>query len=137
MPLARFFLRQLSGGKVQSFEPLVEEPLVRREYPGNVRELKQLVARAYHRVVGPESIGYVALPEEEWGLAALDLERELEPAIRKALSAGIGLKEIGRAWRELAVQLAVEEARGNLQRAASALGVTDRALQIRRSQRPD
>jgi hypothetical protein len=35
------------------------------------------------------------------------------------------------------VQIALEDAAGNLQRAASALGVTDRALQIRRSQRPD
>lgn len=137
LPLARHFLRQLSQGRRQELDPLVEEHLTLRDYPGNVRELKQLVARAYHRSVGLGPLPYSALPEEEWSLPSLDLERELEPAIRKALGARVGLKEIGRASRELAVQIAVEDAAGNLQRAASALGVTDRALQIRRSQSPD
>jgi len=37
----------------------------------------------------------------------------------------------------LAVQVAVEDAQGNLQRAAALLGVTDRALQIRRAGKSD
>lgn len=137
LPLARHFLKHLSDGRRQELDPMVEEHLTLRDYPGNVRELKQLIARAYHRAVGPGPLAYAALPEEEWSQPALDLERELEPVIRKALGARRGLKEIGRASRELAVQIALEDAAGNLQRAASALGVTDRALQIRRSQRPD
>jgi hypothetical protein len=45
------------------------------------------------------------------------------------------LKEIGRVAEETAVRIAVGDENGNLQRAASKLGVTDRALQLRRAAR--
>jgi hypothetical protein len=45
------------------------------------------------------------------------------------------LREIGRAATESAIRLAVANEDGNLQRAAKRLGVTDRALQMRRAQR--
>lgn len=132
--LARFFLRQLSRNRITDLDPLVEEHLARREFPGNIRELKQLVGRAYHRSVGPGPLGYAALPEEEWGAAEPNLELDLEPVLRRALAARMGLKDIARISRELAVKIAVEDAEGNLQKAARRLGVTDRALQIRRAQ---
>jgi hypothetical protein len=53
--------------------------------------------------------------------------------IRLALSCGVGLKEIGRLVTSSAIRIAVGEANGNLQVAARRLGVTDRALQIRRA----
>jgi hypothetical protein len=62
-------------------------------------------------------------------------ELELEPVVRKAVAARLGLKEIGRVARELAVRIALEDASGSLQKAASLLGVTDRALQIRKAQK--
>jgi len=46
----------------------------------------------------------------------------------------MGLKEIGNAATEAAVRLALEQARGNVRRAAERLGVTDRALQMRRAE---
>ncbi|HEY3495231.1 MAG TPA: sigma 54-interacting transcriptional regulator, partial [Polyangiaceae bacterium] len=137
LPLARFFLAQLSGGRITEFDPLVEEHLLRREFPGNVRELKQLVGRAYHRAVGPGTLGYSALPAEEWGSSESGFELDFEPVIRKAVAARLGLKEIGRISRELAVKIALEDASGSLQRAASLLGVTDRALQLRKAQKLD
>jgi len=45
---------------------------------------------------------------------------------------GAALKEIGRAAEDVAVRYATDEEDGNLHRAASRLGVTDRALQLRR-----
>jgi transcriptional regulator with GAF, ATPase, and Fis domain len=135
LPLARSFLKQLSDGLLDSFDPLVEEHLLRRSYPGNVRELKQLVGRAYHRWVGPGPLGYAALPEEEWGAAQPSPERELEQPMRRVLASRLSLKEIGRVATDVAVRVALEDAAGNLQRAAAALGVTDRALQLRRAQR--
>jgi len=45
----------------------------------------------------------------------------------------VGLKEIGRLAASSAIRIAVGEANGNLQVAARRLGVTDRALQIRRA----
>jgi DNA-binding NtrC family response regulator len=44
---------------------------------------------------------------------------------------GVGLKEIGRAAEDVAIQIATEEENGNFQRAARRLGVTDRTLQMR------
>jgi DNA-binding NtrC family response regulator len=46
-----------------------------------------------------------------------------------------GFKEIGRAAEDVAIRYASDEEDGNLQRAASRLGVTDRALQLRRANR--
>jgi DNA-binding NtrC family response regulator len=60
-------------------------------------------------------------------------DKDLEHGVRRALSSGVGLKEIGRKVENIAVQLAVEQEEGNLQRAARRLGVTDRALQLRRA----
>ena len=122
---------------MDSLDQLVEEHLLARDFPGNVRELKQLVGRAYHRWVGPGPVGFAALPEEEWGNAPLDCARELEPVVHTALAARMSLKEIGRVAQELAVNLAIDDAGGNLQKAAALLGVTDRALQIRKAQRAD
>jgi hypothetical protein len=56
-----------------------------------------------------------------------------ESAIRRAIGIGVGLKEIGRVAEETAIRVAVHAEGGNLQRAAKSLGVTDRALQLRRA----
>ena len=48
---------------------------------------------------------------------------------------GMGLKEIGNVATDAAVRVALEEEDGNLRRAAERLGVTDRALQMRRAAR--
>ncbi len=133
LPLARFFLKQLSGGRVESFDDFVDEHLVCRDYPGNVRELKQLVGRALHRWVGPGPIGYSSLPEEDWSAVEPRVEVDFEHAIRKAMAAKLSLKAIGRMASDVAVRLAVEKAEGKLQKAATALGITDRALQLRRA----
>ena len=58
-----------------------------------------------------------------------------EACIRLAVTMGVGLKEIGRAAEETAVRIAIAQHAGNLQRAAVSLGVTDRALQLRRALR--
>ena len=60
-------------------------------------------------------------------------DRSFEAAVRHAVDLGIGLKEIGQFAAELATQIVLEQESGNLQRAALRLGVTDRALQIRRA----
>ena len=53
-------------------------------------------------------------------------------------SDGLGLKEISSQTTDVAIQTALADEGGNLQRAARRLGVTDRALQMRRAlQRQD
>lgn len=54
-------------------------------------------------------------------------------SIRKAVSIGVSLKDIGRAAENVAIDIAVTIESSNLQRAALRLGVTDRALQLRRA----
>ena len=48
---------------------------------------------------------------------------------------GVGLKEISQAAADTAMRIAVDSENGNLQLAARQLGVTDRALQMRRAAR--
>jgi transcriptional regulator with GAF, ATPase, and Fis domain len=137
IPLARHFMKQLcSGQEPPHLDEPVREYLLNREYPGNVRELKQVVTRMINRHVGtgPITVGDIL---EDRPAAADDLKRwpdaPFEDAVRRALALGVGLKDIGSAAAETAIRIAVEEADGNLQHAARKLGVTDRALQMRRA----
>jgi transcriptional regulator with GAF, ATPase, and Fis domain len=140
LPLARHFMQQLRPNQ----EPLqLDDPvrsyLVKRNYPGNVRDLKQLISRIVHRHVGPGPITVGDIPEEERpapeASAGNWCDEVFEGAIRRALAMGVGLKEIGRTAENTAIRVAVAGENGNLPRAASKLGVTDRALQMRRANR--
>lgn len=138
--LAQHFWKTASTNlEVPPFDEDVKHQLLSRHYAGNVRDLRQLVIRMSYRYsgLGPVSVGDV--PDDERPSSEVFKEGwqkgQLESAVRRALSLGVGLKEIGRVAEDLAVQLAVCEEEGNLQRAASRLGVTDRALQMRRAQR--
>jgi transcriptional regulator with GAF, ATPase, and Fis domain len=137
LPLARHFLGKLRPGEepLELDEP-VREYLLRRDYPGNVRDLKQLVCRIGCRHVGTGPITVGDIPEDQRPVAE-DWARDwhdprFEQAIRHALLLGVGLKEIGTAATALAISVAIEDEQGSLQRAARRLGVTDRALQMRR-----
>lgn len=138
LPLVRYFIKQHCREKEPpELDDAVCEYLQKRDYPGNIRDLKQLVYRIMYRHVGPGPITAGDIPEDE--RPAHDIEHRhlsnesFENAIRRALLSGIGLKEIGRATEDIAVRIAVNDEEGNLQRAAKRLGVTDRALQIRRA----
>jgi transcriptional regulator with GAF, ATPase, and Fis domain len=138
LPLVDRFLRQFRPGlEPPPLDEAVRDYLLRREYPGNVRDLRQLVARLASRHVGPGPITVGDVPEEERPAVEGGPEDwhdgAFEGGIRRALALGVGLKEIGRATENLAVRIAVDNAEGSLQRAARALGVTDRALQLRRA----
>jgi hypothetical protein len=61
------------------------------------------------------------------------LDCNFERPIQRAVRLGAPLKEIGRAADDAAIRYATDEEKGNLQRAANRLGVTDRALQLRRA----
>jgi transcriptional regulator with GAF, ATPase, and Fis domain len=138
IPLTEHFARRKSADrKVPKIDPTVRDYLLRREYPGNVRELQQVVARFMNHCVedGTITVGY--LPREEClkdEPAATDwLDGHFEQIIRRAVLFGAGLKEIGRAAENCAIRCATQAEDGSLQRAARRLGVTDRALQIRRA----
>ncbi|HET9449693.1 MAG TPA: sigma 54-interacting transcriptional regulator, partial [Aggregicoccus sp.] len=66
LPLARHFLRAARPGRppLELDEP-VREFLLRRSYPGNVRELRQLVLRLCKRHVGDGSLSVGDIPPDE------------------------------------------------------------------------
>lgn len=123
-------------------DPAVREYLLTRDYPGNVRELRQTVARLWHRHCGAGPITLGAVPPDERALCGAHLaapwpDAAFASAIRHALDQGIGLARITQASADTAIRIVLEQEGGSNQRAAQRLGVTDRALQIRRKARPD
>ncbi|MDN2709774.1 sigma 54-interacting transcriptional regulator [Janthinobacterium sp. SUN118] len=128
LPLARHFLAELAQQSPPPLDAAVREYLLLRDYPGNVRELRQTVTRIWHRHCGPGPITIGALPPEERLLVPPWPDPHFEAAIRRALS----LSCITRCATDMAIRLVLAEEHGNNQRAAARLGVTDRALQIRR-----
>ncbi|ADJ27296.1 sigma 54-interacting transcriptional regulator [Nitrosococcus watsonii] len=138
LPLTHHFLNELRPDKapIELDEP-VRQHLLRRNYPGNIRELKQLAVLLGSRHVGPGPITLGALPQDERPTEESEqgdwYDVHFEQAIHHALDLGVGLKEISRIATETAIRVALRDEEGNLQRAARKLCITDRALQLRRA----
>ena len=137
LPLVMHFLSQLAPQQARcELDPAVRQFLLTRDYPGNVRDLRQTVARIWHRHCGPGPITIGAVPPDErlkpctqrhaWPDASFD------HAISLALDLGLTLPSISKAAADAAIRIVLQQEDGNNQRAAARLGVTDRALQIRR-----
>lgn len=140
LPLARHFLHAFQPDiAVADFDGPVREYLLNRPYPGNVRDLRQLIARVSSRHVGPGPITVGDLPDDEHPVGAPAKAHwrgpEFDRAIAQALSLGVGLREISQAAADAATRIAMREENGNIRGAARRLGVTDRALQMRRAAR--
>jgi len=136
LPLVRHFLAELNAGDEPDLDDAVKELLLSREYPGNVRDLRQLATRIAYRHVGPGPVTLGELPVEERIATARELEWRGDGfvrAIRRAVAHGVTLREIGTAATDAAIAIALGEEDGNLQRAARRLGLTPRALQLRRA----
>ncbi len=129
-----FFSKLSPSGSRIDLDITVKDHLVNREYPGNIRELKQLVTRISNRHVGPGPITLGDIPVEERPDITLGNIKPWQDSAFKnfisyALSSGLSLKEVCRLTKDAVIQLAVSEEGGNLQRAAERLGCSDRSLQ--------
>ena len=138
--------------------PAVADVLLRRDYPGNLRDLRQLAYRVAARHVGPGPVtpgdlpptdrpvsprtGFVPLrpaapvpsmPEPDD--VAAPAQPGLEEAVRAAVCAGASLKGLREQVADLAVDAALDESGGSVRAAAARLAVTERALHLRRAQR--
>jgi transcriptional regulator with GAF, ATPase, and Fis domain len=138
IPLAEHFLRQAHPNcQPPELDEAVRDYLLRREYPGNVRDLQQAVLRLTYRHAGERFLSIGCVPPEERPVCELNekgwMDLHFEGPIKRAVRLGAGLKEIGRAAEDVAIRCVTDEEEGNLQRAARRLGVTDRALQLRRA----
>jgi transcriptional regulator with GAF, ATPase, and Fis domain len=142
-PLARSFLaRSRADGTAPGFDPAVRAFLLSRDYPGNVRDLLQLVERISQRHVGAGPVSVGDVPDDDrppvgstepatargpWYADAF------ESAVRQAIGEGADLKEITRVAADTAISVALANGDGSLAQAARSLGVTPRALQLRRA----
>lgn len=134
LPLVDHFLRQLDpSGRGCPLDRAVRDYLLTRDYKGNVRDLRQTVARIWYRHTGPGpiTIGDVP-PDERLHRAPTWPDAPFRDAIRHAVDRGMSLARIGQTATDMAIRLVLEQEGDNNQRAAQRLGVTDRALQIRR-----
>jgi len=136
IPLAEYFLHQMyPNGEQPQLDAAVRTYLLRREYPGNVRDLRQVVSRLLSRYAGGGTITIGSVPPEERPAVeqekAVWLDLDFEGVIRRAVLCSARLKEIGRAAEDIAIRIVTDQESGNLQRAARRLGVTDRTLQLR------
>jgi transcriptional regulator with GAF, ATPase, and Fis domain len=132
--LAQSFLAEaLNTDSPPLFDPQVRNFLITQNYPGNVRQLKQMVSRlAYrHSGKGPITMGDLPISDrEQYAFSAQDWQGQgLKEAILQAIEDGVGLKEIKRIAGDVALNLAIEVAAGNLQEAARRLDVSDRLVQ--------
>ncbi|MBK8903629.1 MAG: sigma-54-dependent Fis family transcriptional regulator [Anaerolineaceae bacterium] len=134
IPLVNHFISEaLPDSELPKLDERVQCYFLTRNYPGNVRDLKNLIKRviARHVGTGPITVGDIPQDERPDLSPFLDPWRDgiLEQVVGHALSTGLKLKEIGRTVEETAIRMTVDHENGNLQSAASKLGVTDRTLQ--------
>lgn len=132
--LANYFLCQtLQTSSPPQVDPLVMNYLMSKDYPGNIRELKQVITRMCYKYVGSGTLTLGDIPEIDRGMSTLKKDSwngtTLRSVIRQALANGTGLKEIKRIVGETAIDIAVEDSLGNVQTAARELVVTDRLIQ--------
>jgi transcriptional regulator with GAF, ATPase, and Fis domain len=136
MPLAFHFLAHACPDAA-GFSDEVAEYLLNRPYPGNVRELRQLIGRIAFRHAGNGPVTAGDIPEEDRP-AGGEFQRawpdeRFEESLAEAIALGASLKEISQTTSQAAMRIAVQCEQGNLQRAARRLGITDRALQMRKA----
>ncbi len=137
LPLARHFLRE-AGVRVPLSDGVCRY-LNERSYPGNIRELRQLMGRiaGRHAGDGPVTLGDLPLEDRPPPPRSTSWPDDgLRRSVHEALRAAVPLEAIKRAAAETAVELALERCGGRTADAAALLGVSPRALQQRRAKRP-
>lgn len=136
--LVNHFLRStLKTEKYIEVDDKLMDYLIAREYPGNIRELKQVVNRLAMKFSGEGPITLGMLGKEELKFlnngVTIGKEDNLYQGIHKSISSGINIKELKEMVSDIAIRIAIDKEDGNLQRAASILGLTDRSLQLWKS----
>ena len=147
--LAEAFLREF--GCASGIDPTVRCYLERHAFPGNVRELRQLMQSAARAHAGSGALSPGCLPRA-WrelgpgapapavgaaaaGEAARPLSSNPELLIRSWVDAGMSLQDITQRAGDLAIQFALALEGNHVGRASRRLGVTDRAIQLRKTRR--
>jgi transcriptional regulator of acetoin/glycerol metabolism len=109
-----FFRQALPGREPPALEDAVRDLLVRRDYPGNVRDLRSLVLRISHRYLGTGVVTVGDMPEDERPAsgppAPAWCSQAFEESIRRSLAQGASLEEITATAADVAARLAADGA---------------------------
>jgi len=146
LPLATHWLGRISpqhGGRVTGFTPEAEQRLLAYEWPGNVREMRNLIERLVILCPG-DRIGEEQLPLEffparpastsdasfvyQMESARAEGDAVETPAVTAA-DAPTSLHEVGHAH----IRMVLEKMKGNKTKAAEALGISRQTLRSRLS----
>ncbi|SDK75999.1 sigma-54-dependent transcriptional regulator [Microbulbifer yueqingensis] len=132
--LAQAFIEELmEEGVTPVLDASVRDYLLQRSYPGNVRELRQLLLHVGQRYVPPGPITLGCLPEAEVNAAIEHMptwpDNAWEQAIRTALARGNGIAELRSAVADTAYRIVLIEENGDTARSAHRLRVSQRAVQ--------
>ncbi|WP_127127385.1 sigma 54-interacting transcriptional regulator [Georgenia sp. SYP-B2076] len=138
VPLFRHFLAAARPGEpAPGITPEVAAVVTDRDYPGNVRDLRQLAVRVAARHVGDGPVTPGDLPPDDRpAVGAVPTTRargwadDLAVAVRGALVAGVGLRRLKETTAALATEVALAEG-GGAAGAARLLGVSRRAVDYR------
>ncbi len=139
--LVNTFLKQLipDERKRPLIDPQVITFLCARPYPGNVRELRQVVTRLVNRYAGAGIITLGDIPAcdrpNTFAQQAPMSKAAFMRFVREAIEDGRSLKTIVHDISNLAKEIAIEQVNGNLQAASELLQVTDRTMQLYSSER--
>ncbi|MBC7888373.1 MAG: sigma-54-dependent Fis family transcriptional regulator [Ferruginibacter sp.] len=133
--LANYFFKQFSKEKnTVEFDQQVMDFLKQREYPGNIRELRQLVQRIALRHVRHKKITIGELPPEERTLTGYTRKPvesgELGSVVKQMLVNGENYNTIKDKAGLAAFEAAIEMSGGNKQKAAERLGIDVRTIQL-------
>jgi transcriptional regulator with GAF, ATPase, and Fis domain len=129
-----FFSKLFAVNKRPVVDKLVMEYLVQRNYPGNVRELKQLVQRIALKHVEHKNITIGEVPAEDRKQFCTaeyvhTPAEDMQTIIRKALLTGEDWWKLKDRISETAIQVALDLESNNKQKAADRLGVDVRTVQ--------
>ena len=139
LPLARAFLTEQLGA-VPPFDRAVERFLHERAYPGNVRELRQLMARIAVRYCGEGPLTIGTVPVDDRPATRTDVpDTVAEPRrpgglVEEAVREGLPLGRIKDLVRDAAISLVfaeeqAEDPRSAVRRTAQRLDVSERLVQ--------
>ena len=137
LPLFRHFLAGYGAAVPVEVSAEVCRLLEARDFPGNVRDLRQLAHRVCTRHVGVGPITPGDLPEEErpGDIPDVPAAAQIDDVVRQAIASGATLAQIREAAADAAIRAALTECGGKVGAAARRLGVTERTLQLRRAGR--
>ncbi|MDN3548638.1 sigma-54-dependent transcriptional regulator [Mucilaginibacter aquaedulcis] len=132
--LVKYFLSKFfNQGDCPDPDRPVLEYLVNRKYPGNVRQLKQLVQRLSLKHIAHKKITIGEVPPDDRSALCRNIhpaeKSDIDSFIRKALLTGENWWNLKNKISETAIQVALELENNNKQKAAERLGVDVRTVQ--------